>query len=359
MPTRRHFIRTLTAAVGAAAVGRLRSTAAESPAAHIQTVTGPILPEALGRTLIHEHVLVDFIGADRVSPDRYDRDEAFRVALPHLERVRTQGCRTLVECTPAWLGRDPILLQRLSRASGLQILTNTGYYGAAGDRFVPAHAYDETAGQLADRWTREWEEGIDGTGIRPAFMKIGVDPGPLSRIDEKLVRAAALTHRRTGLPIASHTGDGTAALAQLDRLEIEGVAASAFIWVHAQNERDSAAHVRAARTGAWLSFDGISETSLDRHVQLVMAMRAGGFLERVLISQDAGWYRVGEPGGGTFRGYETIFVDFLPALRQAGATEEDVEQLLVTNPRRAFSPPERHARSEQAPHLPTRLTTID
>ena len=88
-----------------------------SPA--IETVTGPIEADRLGLTLMHEHVLVDFIGADQVGPGRYDADQAFATVLPHLKQVRTLGCDTLVECTPAYLGRDPVLLKRLSEASGI------------------------------------------------------------------------------------------------------------------------------------------------------------------------------------------------------------------------------------------------
>lgn len=330
--TRREFL----AAVGAATALLEHARPAPQPARQIETVTGRVTPEQLGRTLMHEHVLVDFIGADRVSPARYDREDAFRVARPHLERVRALGCATLVECTPAFLGRDPLLLQRLSSATGLQILTNTGYYGAANDKFVPAHAYRETAAQLADRWTREAENGIDGTRVKPALMKIGVDAGPLSPIDEKLVRAAALTHRRTGLPIASHTGNGVAALAQLELLRAEGAPPRAFIWVHAQNEPDLSVHARVAKAGAWVEFDGINQRQLDRYVELVSALRTQGLLGQVLMSQDAGWYRVGEPGGGEFRGYGLLFEEFLPRLRAAGVTGEEVEQLMVTNPRRAI-----------------------
>jgi phosphotriesterase-related protein len=111
----------------------------EQPAA-IQSVTGDVTTDRLGLTLMHEHVLVDFIGADKVSPNRYSVDEAFKVVLPHLQQVRALGCETLVECTPAYLGRDPVLLRRLSEASGVRILTNTGYYGAAKDKHLPAHA---------------------------------------------------------------------------------------------------------------------------------------------------------------------------------------------------------------------------
>ena len=303
----------------------------------IETVTGPVAADRLGVTLMHEHILVDFIGAAQVSPSRYDADAVLTKVLPHLQQARRLGCETLVECTPAYLGRDPRLLKRLSEASEVHILSNTGYYGAAKDKHLPAHAFDETAEQLATRWVREHERGIDGTGIKPAFMKIGVDESPLSAVDAKLVRAAALTHRETGLSIASHTGTGAAALQELDLLESAGVPLSAFIWVHAQSERDETFHVRAARRGAWVEFDGITGTSVARHVELVRRMKDQGLLGQVLVSHDAGWYRVGEPGGGQFRPYDTLFTAFVPALKAAGFAETEIQQLLVRNPRLALT----------------------
>ena len=113
---------------------------------------GAVPAEKLGVTLMHEHVLVDFIGADKVSRSRYRPAEVFRVALPFLKKIRSLGCRTLVDCTPAYLGRDPALLRQLSEASGLNLLTNTGYYGAADDKFVPRRAFRETPEQLSSRW---------------------------------------------------------------------------------------------------------------------------------------------------------------------------------------------------------------
>ena len=303
----------------------------------VNTAAGPVAAASLGVTLTHEHVLVDFVGADRVSPSRYDRDAAFAKALPHLERIYSLGCRTLVEFTPAYLGRDPELLRRLSRASRLHILTNTGYYGAANDKFLPSHAFTEDPDQLAARWIREAREGIDGTGIRPAFMKIGVDAGSLSDVDGKLVRAAARTHRATGLPIYSHTGNGVAALAQVAVLEAERAPLGAFVWVHAQNESDQAVHAQVGRRGAWVSFDGVSAQSLERHLGNILAMREARLLDRVLVSQDAGWYHVGEPDGGTYRPHDLIFTDFLPALRARGLTAGEITQLMVDNPRAALT----------------------
>jgi phosphotriesterase-related protein len=329
----------ITGLLGVVPVARLRSnTQLVSERRMVETVTGRVSVESLGVTLMHEHVLVDFIGAAAVSRSRYEADTVFKVVLPHLERLRTLGCETLVECTPAYLGRDPDLLKRLSAASGLHIVTNTGLYGAANDKHLPAFAFTESAGQLAARWIREASDGLDGTSIRPGFMKIGVDSAPLSDIDAKLVRAAGIATLKTGLPIASHTGSGAAAMAELDLLEAAGVAPGSFIWVHAQSERDDAFHIRAGRRGAWVEFDGLSPASVARHVELVLRMKNADLLGRVLVSHDAGWYHVGEPGGGQFRSFDTLFTTFVPALHQAGISDAEVRRLLVENPRAALTP---------------------
>jgi phosphotriesterase-related protein len=337
--TRREGRRAFLAGLVPLAAGlRWSAVAGAAPAANrVWTVTGPVAPAGLGTTLVHEHVLVDFVGADKVGRHRYDAEEAFRAVLPHLQALKQRGCRTLVECTPAYLGRDPALLRRLSEASGLHILTNTGYYGAANDKYVPAHAYDETAEQLAARWTAEWRNGIEGTGIRPAFMKIGVDPGPLSPIDRKLVTAGALCHRQTGLRLHVHTGDGVAAQGIADLLRSERIPPGAYVWVHAQNEKDRAVHRRLAAENVWVSLDGVSEKSLDAHVSAVSDLARAGHLGRVLVSQDAGWYRVGEAGGGAFRPYTFLFDVFLPALRRSGLGERDVTTIMIDNPARVLA----------------------
>jgi len=332
---RRSFLTTSAAAAAHALTAPHLVGAQGKPT--IQTVRGPIGADEMGASLVHEHVLVDFAGAEKVSRSRYDAEEAFRTILPRLEEVQKHGCRTLVECTPAYLGRDPLLLRRLSEASGLHIVTNTGYYGAANDTAVPRHAYTETARQLAARWTAEYRHGIEGTGIRPGFVKTGVNAGPLSDIDGKLVEAAALCHLDTGLTLAIHTGDGVAAVEIVSLLKRLGVSPEAYIWVHAQNEKDPATRSWAAQAGVWVELDGVGPKSLEAHVEAAVDLFHRGQLGRVLVSQDAGWFHVGEAGGGTYRPYTFLFDAFLPALRARGLGEAEIRALLVDGPAKALA----------------------
>ena len=311
----------------------LAQQTATALAGTVQTVTGPIAASQLGVTLMHEHIVTDLRAPVDRRPGDYDRDEAIHVALPHLEALRNAGCRTLVEITPIHIGRDPLALRTLSEKSRLNIVCATGIYGAAKQQFIPGYAHDESAEQLAERYAREFREGIGTTGVKPGIIKTGVNSAtPLPQIERKLVQAAALAHQQTGLTVASHTGPGAPALEELEILASMGVAPKSFIWVHAQSEKDHAIHRRVARAGAWVEFDGVGPKSIDWHVDCVQTMAEAGLLHRTLVSQDAGWYRPGEPRGGDYRGYTLLLEEFVAKLSTSGFSDEEMDQLLVKNP---------------------------
>lgn len=299
------------------------------------SVRGKIAVAELGPALIHEHVLVDFIGAEQISPDRWKHDEVIRKVLPYLQEIQSLGIKTLVECTPAFIGRDVLLLQKLSEQSGLNILTNTGYYGASDNKYLPKWAFTETAEQLANRWIAEFERGIEGTGIRPGFIKTGVNSGSLSELHRKLIRAAALAHLKTGLTICSHTGPALPAREEIEILKQSGVHPSAFVWVHANGSAEELEDV--GKSGCWISLDGVNADNIGKHVELISYLKNKGRLNQVLISHDAGWYRPGEPNGGEFRGFTTISGKLIPALKAQGFTEYDINSLLIANPAKAFA----------------------
>jgi phosphotriesterase-related protein len=290
----------------------------------------------LGIALIHEHVLVDFGGAAITGYHRWSRDTVIQRVLPFLEDVKAKGVSTIVECTPAYLGRDPRLLKELSELTGITFLTNTGYYGAVNGKYLPAHAFDETPEQLAARWIKEFEEGIEDTGIRPGFIKIGVNEGSmLSSVDAKLVHAAALTHLATGLLIVSHTGKWETAKAQLNILEQHQVNPERFVWVHAQAEHNFEHYLEAAQKGVWISLDGIA-WDVEGHFDRIKFCLENGLINNLLLSHDAGWFSPDQHDGGEFVGYTALFDKLIPKLADAGFGENQIKILLVQNPAKAF-----------------------
>jgi phosphotriesterase-related protein len=336
-PTRRQFLRN-TVGFAAGTLTVVRGPAAV-PAPFVQTVLGPVPASALGLTLAHEHVMCDFIGAGVTGRSRWEVEAVVRRMQPVLAMARERGVKGFIDCTPAYIGRDPRVLKQLAAATGLHLVTNTGYYGGAGDKFVPAHAHTETVDQLADRWVREWTDGIEDTGVKPGFIKTGVDEiaegSALTPIDAKLVAASARASKRTGLAVVCHTGGGAAGLAAVKTFIREQGDPDRFIVAHSDGH-GPAVNREVASLGAWVSFDAISRRPLEEHLRLVQALtrdHAG----RVLLSHDNGWYWVGQENGGEVRDFNHLSDVFLPAFRNAGGSEASIRQLTVENPARAFA----------------------
>jgi len=304
---------------------------------NIMTVNGKVNSTDLGFTLSHEHILVDFIGADNYDPKRWNHDDVIRVVKPYLEEIKELGCHSLIECTPEYIGRDPELLKKISDQTGMIFLTNTGFYGAADDKYMPKKAYEMESRSLAELWIKDSESGINGSGIKPGFMKIGVAPTPLSELHQKIVRAAGLTHLETGLSIASHTGPAIPAFEEMELLQSLGIAPEAFIWVHAQNENDGSLRLKAAKMGAWVSIDGLNSKNVDQYVKWLIDFKKNDLLNKVLVSHDAGWYSPGEENGGSFTPYTAVFNELIPKLKTNGFTSLDIRQVFASNPSMAFT----------------------
>lgn len=303
----------------------------------VMTVSGKMESQQMGFTLIHEHIMADFIGAEKYSKSRFNADEVVEVALPFVRDIKAKGVNTFIDCTPAYLGRDARVLKRIADVTGINILTPTGYYGAVNEKFVPAHAYHESAQQLANRWIDEWKNGIEGTAVKPGLIKTSTDKGPLTPMQRKLIEAAGLTHLATGLTIAVHSGNGEAAVEQLEILKKINVSPQARIWVHAQNEPDTNMHIQAGKLKTWVSFDGVNPDSLQNHLHMLQVMKQNNLLDRVLVSQDSGWYNVGEPRGGNFKPFTCVLTQFVPLLRENGFSTEEIDLIFKKNPIEAFS----------------------
>ncbi len=300
----------------------------------IMTVMGPIKPSDMGFTLTHEHIL---LGAPMDKDVVYDAEDICARMLPLLQDIKARGCATFVDCTPSNLGRNVSICLRLSKASGLNILTPTGYYGAGDGKHLPAYAQSETAQQLADRWIEEWKNGIGVTGIRPGFIKTSVDNGPITPIQRKLMEAAAITHLSTGLTIAVHTGDGKAAIEELEILKRYGVSPSARIWVHAGEEPDFNFILAAAREKSWVSLDHVNASMVEANMSSLKKLRDEHLLDQVLVSQDAGFYQLGKPNGGSIKPFTFVQAEFIPMMKTNGFTKAEIDKIFVANPAKAFA----------------------
>ena len=300
----------------------------------IHTVTGPVAADELGFALTHEHAMSNF-GLDISDTYHYDETELFSQVIPYLKKVKSLGVDTIFDCTSPYFGRRVDLLRQMADSTGLQIITNTGIYGAADNRYVPEYAFEASVEELADMWIKEFDEGINGTGIKPGFVKLAFNEGTPSKIDKKLFEAGVLTHLQTGLSLAVHTGNNPEAVeTQLRILEEHGVSPEAWVWVHAHWDADIDLLIETALKGAWISLDGSNEGNIEEFLEYLDRFRSENLLDRVLLSHDGDVY----PAGGETRPFDAIPKYLIPAMRERGFTDSEIDQIMIENPKEAFMP---------------------
>lgn len=299
------------------------------------------VPSFSGITLSHEHIMSNFGGEPAYEPN-YDTTALFEQVIPYLRKVKSLGVDRIYDCTTAYFGRSINLLQQISDSTGIEIVTNSGWYAAANDRYVPPQAYDSTIEDIAAIWIDEFENGIDQTSIKPGFIKLAFDNN-VSAIDVKLFEAGLVTHLKTGLTLAVHTGDNESGVAaQLNLMEQYGVHPSAWIWTHAHKSNDLALLLEVAKKGAWISLDGVrleaftpagsSKEELDKYINYLDTFKDEGLLNQVLLSHDGNSF----PRGGAIRPYDAIMTTLIPQLLEHGFNEKEIEQLMKVNPTNAF-----------------------
>lgn len=298
----------------------------------INTVDGPVKVDQLKFTLPHEHLMSNF-GKDPGEATQYDEAALLRQVIPYLRKIKSLGVNSILDCTTAYFGRRVDLLKKMADSTDIQIVTNTGFYGAADDRYVPEFAFSATAEEISKVWIREFEDGIDGTEVRPGFVKLAFDDGMPSEIDKKLFTAGILTHLNTGLTLAVHTGNNPEAVtAQLKLLAQYHVSPEAWVWVHAHLAEDVQLLLSAASAAAWISLDGAKESNVPEYINKIEKFKSQNLLHKILLSHDGD----GFPMGGEIREFEAIPRHLIPAMLANGFTEKEVDQITVRNPKEAF-----------------------
>ena len=307
----------------------------ESDERYVMTVRGPVRPDELGITLSHDHLLMDAWGIRELYEAILDNEE---LATEEVKLFADAGGGTICEPTNGGLHRDPEGLKRISERTGVHVVMGSGWYR---ERVYPSYVYEELPDQLADRLVDELLYGVDGTGIRPGFVgEIGTERYFIRPAEERVFRAAARAHRRTGCPVMTHTTHwGELAFEQIDLLVEEGVDPRSIIISHLGDRIGISWWLPIAERGVWLDIDNLAFIAgyapLSVRADNVAALCAEGLCGQIMLSND-----IAELGQLTFYGgpgYANVINNFLPLLRERGLSEDDIHTMLVRNPSQAFA----------------------
>jgi phosphotriesterase-related protein len=319
----------------------------------VQTVTGPVDTAALGQVLMHEHVFVLTPDVQQNYPEEWGSEDA-RVsdAVAKLTALAATGVRTIVDPTVVGLGRYIPRIQRVAEQVDLNIVVATGCYTYKDVPFFFHHrgpALDAALGTsvpdpMVDMFVGDLEQGIAGTGVRAAFLKCAIDAPGLTTGVERVMRAVARAHGRTGAPITVHTHPGTRQGLAVQRVFAEeGVDPRRVVLGHSGDTTDADHLSELADAGFLLGMDrfGINlDTTFEARADIVVEMCRRGYAESMVLSQDAAcyidWVDPAVMAMLTDWRYTHIHEDVLPYLREHGVTDEQIDAMLVANPRRYF-----------------------
>lgn len=313
--------------------------------AQVQTVTGQVDADQLGTTLIHEH----FRGRDEAAtyqwPHVHDEEAEYREAVESARAVQQHGVTTVVDPAPMYLGRDARFLRRIAEETGLQIVTCTGIYTY---EYLPHFFQNRDADFIAGLFAHDIENGIQGTDTRAAFIKVAADePGVTDNI-EKLHRAAARASKQTGAPIMAHSRPASnTGPRQVEIFLEEGVAPEKIQIAHTGDTDDLDYITGLLDAGVWIGMDryGIEMyLPMERRNETVLALLERGHADRMMLSQDyvvaLDWFppEVVEQlmAAGAVKDWSMtlLFEQVIPTLRERGMTDEQLETMLVQNPKR-------------------------
>ena len=297
----------------------------------IQTVSGPVPLSKLGHCQMHEHLFVRDTPAAKVNP-ALRIDDAEKSALEARDYFAAGGC-SLVDAQPGGAGRDAAALGRISRESGVHIVTVTGYHRPM---FYPPDSFlfELDGDALYERFLMELSVGVADGGarlpIRAGAVKAALGPeGPVGR-DGILLRALSL-----------HTEVGAGAVEAVRLSERAGLDPSRVLVCHADRQAsDFGPHEEIAKTGAFLAYDPIGRFRYhddEEEVRLILHMLELGHRDRLLLSLDTTAARLKRYGGEI--GLSYLIDTFLPLLRDRGVPPSDIEAITRLNPVRAFCGP--------------------
>jgi len=314
----------------------------------LNTAAGQVATSALGKTLMHEHLVVGFAGweGDSTLNKPWERREIIAACVDGVEELKSEGFSSLLDPCPNDLGRDVEVMAEVAAKTGFNVLFTTGLYDEhyAGAYWKLKMAVDRDAVQhVTDMYIREITEGVGTTGLKAAAIKVATGPAPFPRFETQVMTAAAAASNATGVPIITHTA-GVDGEKQLDFLKSQGVPAEKIIVGHSCGCADHDYHRLICEGGAYIGFDrfGLERIQPDEvRIQSLIKMIEAGLANQVIVSHDCVMHMRGQAmgkAGAKLPPRKPIHFArvIAPKLRALGVTQEVLDSILLDNPRRYF-----------------------
>ena len=308
----------------------------------VETLRGPIDTADVGFTLMHEHVFVLGQGVPENFPSVWDEEKEIANARAKLAELAGLGVKTIVDLTVIGLGRDIPRLIKIVGEIPINVIVATGVYTY---NELPQYFQNRDEDAMAALFVKDITEGIQGTEVKAAILKCATDEPGLTPGVEKVLRAVARAHRSTGAPISTHTHPETKRGLEQQRIfKEEGVDLGRVVIGHSGDSENIDYLQALIEAGSYIGMDRFGLDQLlatDKRVATIAKLCELGYANRMVLSHDANCYIDWFPmelirGSVPNWHFRHISEDVLPALREAGVSDEQINQMMVENPRRIF-----------------------
>jgi len=319
----------------------------------VDTVRGPVAVDQLGPTLVHEHLISISAEFEKFYPELAwagEREQRVASVTAALQAVRERGITTILDCTAFFHGRDMDFVRDVNDQVDLNIIVSTGIYTFD---FLPYHLSHRAPTSVADdvltqMFLRDLTVGIGDSGVKAQSIKVATDTAGITPNNERILRAAGYASAQTGAPITAHThpadGNGDRILEIFDE---QGADLRTVVVAHSGDSTDLAYLRKLADTGAVLGYDRFGlympgTATLEERVSAVATLCSEGYADRIGLSHDTVLYSDWGPPGLAQQYFPTwvpthVSDVVLPALKQAGISDDDIDTMLVATPARLFS----------------------
>ncbi|MBO1003245.1 phosphotriesterase family protein [Pseudogracilibacillus auburnensis] len=303
----------------------------------INSVTGRIDSSDLGCTLVHEHLRIRSESVFTQFPHLYDEEKEFQKAIEQVKAAKEQGVKTICDPTVMEMGRDIRFMEKISHETGVQIIASTGIYTY---HYIPPHFQNRSIDYMTDLFVRDIKVGIQNTSIKAGFLKCATDVQGLKPDVEKVLRATARAHHKTGVPIMTHThAPSETGLLQMKIFEEEGVKPDNIIIGHCGDTEDFDYIETLLDKGVFIGMDryGITKRlATSKRNKTLIELVKRGYADRMFLSQDYccsfDWFD-DEVIEEVYPLWSMIYLfsDVIPELKQNGVTEEQIHMMMHEN----------------------------